>query len=91
MDRTKHTNHVKSLYESATDREMEDKISSLLDTNRENVPVRVIFQPLENLKRACPAHTGDWYFTGNYPTPHGNRGINKAFVNFMESKKERSY
>ena len=90
-DGTRHVNHVKGLYEMVTDREIEEKISSLLSTNRENVPVQVIFQPVENLKRACPAHTGDWYFTGNYPTPYGNRGINKAFVNFMDDKSERSY
>jgi len=53
--------------------------------------VKIVFQSVEGLHRACPGHTGDWYFTGNYPTPGGNRVVNRAFVNFMEGKDSRAY
>jgi len=53
--------------------------------------VTVIYQTIENLHKACPDHTGDWYFTGNYPTPGGVRVVNKAFINYMEKKDKRAY
>ena len=53
--------------------------------------VKIIFQPVENLHKACPNHLGDWYFTGNYPTVGGNRVVNRAFINFYEGNKERAY
>ncbi len=56
-----------------------------------NIPVEVIFQTIEDLHKACPNNLGDWYFTGNYPTPGGNRVVNRAFMNYMEGKKVRGY
>jgi amidophosphoribosyltransferase len=53
--------------------------------------VEIIFQTVDNLHKACPNNLGDWYFTGNYPTPGGNKVVNKAFVNWMENKNERAY
>ncbi|MPM47256.1 hypothetical protein SDC9_93964 [bioreactor metagenome] len=53
--------------------------------------VKVVFQTVDNLHIACPEHTGDWYFTGNYPTPGGNKVANRAFINWVEGKNERSY
>jgi amidophosphoribosyltransferase len=56
-----------------------------------NAEVKVIFQSVENLHNACPEHTGDWYFTGNYPTPGGNKVVNTSFINWVEGNNERSY
>jgi amidophosphoribosyltransferase len=53
--------------------------------------VKVIYQTIENLHQACPDHKGDWYFSGNYPTPGGNKVVNKAFINFMEGNTARAY
>jgi amidophosphoribosyltransferase len=53
--------------------------------------VKIIFQTIEGLHQSCPDHKGDWYFTGNYPTPGGNRVVNRAFMNFYEGKSERAY
>jgi len=54
-------------------------------------PVQVIYQTIESLHKSCPTNTGDWYFTGNYPTPGGNKVVNKAFINYMEGKNVRGY
>ena len=56
-----------------------------------NAEVKIIFQSIENLHIACPKNLGDWYFTGNYPTPGGNRVVNRAFINFFEGNNERAY
>ena len=56
-----------------------------------NIPVKVIYQTIEGLHEACPNNNGDWYFTGNYPTPGGNKVVNKAFMNYMENKNVRAY
>jgi amidophosphoribosyltransferase len=56
-----------------------------------NAEVKIIFQSIENLHKACPKNLGDWYFTGNYPTPGGNRVVNRAFINFFEENNERAY
>ena len=53
--------------------------------------IKVVFQTVENLHEACPGNTGDWYFTGNYPTPGGNKVVNTAYINWMEGRNERSY
>jgi amidophosphoribosyltransferase len=85
------TNFVKDLYSQFTADEISDKIAELISDNTVNAKVKTIFQPIENLHKACPKNLGDWYFTGNYPTPGGNRVVNKAFVNFYEGNKERAY
>jgi amidophosphoribosyltransferase len=85
------TNFVKEIYEPFSDEQISDKISELLSDSSLNAEVKIIFQPVENLHKACPKNLGDWYFTGNYPTAGGNRVVNRAFINFYEGNKERAY
>ncbi|WP_298531868.1 amidophosphoribosyltransferase [uncultured Algibacter sp.] len=84
-------NFVKEIYNPFTDEQISDKISELLSDDSIKAEVKIIFQPVENLHKACPDHSGDWYFTGNYPTVGGNRVVNRAFINFYEGNKERAY
>lgn len=84
-------NYVKDVYAPFTDEELSHKIMELLLPENFASEVEVIFQTVENLHRACPQHPGDWYFTGDYPTPGGNRVVNRAFINFYEGNKERAY
>lgn len=84
-------NYVKDLYDEFSYEEVSEKIGELLTPNHINAEVEIIFQTIENLHDACPNHTGDWYFSGNYPTPGGNRVVNKAFMLYMENKDERAY
>jgi amidophosphoribosyltransferase len=84
-------NYVKEIYAPFTDQEVSDKIAQLLTPPMINAKVKIIYQTVENLHQACPKNLGDWYFTGNYPTPGGNKVVNKAFVNWMEGKNERAY
>ncbi|MCB4807145.1 amidophosphoribosyltransferase [Tamlana sp. 62-3] len=84
-------NFVKEIYEPFTDEQISDKIAELLNDESINAEVKIIFQSVENLHKACPEHLGDWYFTGNYPTVGGNRVVNRAFINFYEGNKERAY
>lgn len=84
-------NHVKAFYDPFTPEEISAKISEILSPPDLNAEVEIIYQTIENLHKACPQNLGDWYFTGDYPTPGGNRVVNKAFMNFYEGKKERAY
>ncbi|MFN3404951.1 MAG: amidophosphoribosyltransferase [Cytophagaceae bacterium] len=84
-------NHVKKLYEPFTYQQVSDKISEIVTPKNCNAEVQVVFQTIDNLHKACPDHIGDWYFTGDYPTPGGNRVVNKAFIFFMEGKTVRAY
>ncbi len=84
-------NVVKQIYSPFTPEEIAAKIAQLITPEGVQLPVEVIFQTIENLHDACPANKGDWYFTGNYPTPGGNRVVNRAFINFMEGKDVRGY
>ena len=84
-------NYVKEIYNNFTDEELSHKIAELLSDEDVNATVQIIFQPVDNLHKACPKHLGDWYFTGNYPTAGGNRVVNRAFINFYEGNKERAY
>lgn len=84
-------NYVKELYAPFTDVQISDKIAHLLSDKSVNAEVKIIFQSIENLHKACPKNLGDWYFTGNYPTQGGNRVVNKAFINFYEGNNERAY
>ena len=88
---SKMKNHVKAIYAPFTADEISNKITELLSSHLVKRDVKIIFQTIENLHRACPTSTGDWYFTGNYPTPGGNRVVNTAFVNFYEGNKKRAY
>ncbi|MCD8741652.1 class II glutamine amidotransferase [Mucilaginibacter roseus] len=84
-------NYVKAIYEPFTDQEISDRIAQIITPKNTNAEVQVIYQTLENLHIACPDHTGDWYFSGNYPTAGGNKVVNRAFVNWMEGKNQRAY
>lgn len=84
-------NFVKEIYAPFTDGEISDKIAELLSDESIKAEVKVIYQSVEKLHQACPKNLGDWYFTGDYPTPGGNRVVNRAFINFCEGNKMRAY
>jgi amidophosphoribosyltransferase len=84
-------NYVKAIYEPFTDQEISDRIAKIITPKEINAEVKVIYQTLENLHKACPDHSGDWYFSGNFPTPGGNKVVNRAFANWMEGKNQRGY
>jgi len=84
-------NQVKALYEPFTDQQISDKIASILKGKIIKSDVEIIFQTIDGLHKACPENSGDWYFSGNYPTPGGNRVVNRAFMNFYEGKSVRAY
>jgi len=84
-------NVVRQLYKPFTPEEISDKIAQLITPSNVNIPVEVIYQTIEDLHECCPTNTGDWYFTGNYPTPGGNRVCNKAFLNYIDGVNIRGY
>lgn len=84
-------NHVKEIYTPFTEEEISDKIAEMVRDEHLNAEVKVVFQSVEDLHVACPNDTGDWYFTGNYPTPGGNKVVNTAYINWVEGRNERSY
>ena len=84
-------NVVKNLYQQFTALQIADKIAQLITPPSFTIPVQVIFQTIEDLHLSCPSNLGDWYFTGDYPTPGGNKVVNKAFINYMEGKNVRGY
>jgi amidophosphoribosyltransferase len=84
-------NVVRQLYKPFTPEEISDKIAQLITPEDIKIPVEVIYQTIEDLHECCPTNTGDWYFTGNYPTPGGNKVCNKAFKNYVEGKNVRGY
>ena len=87
----KEENFVKRIYESFSYEDVSKKIASLLTNENINAEVEIIFQTVSNLHIACPNHTGDWYFTGDYPTPGGNKVVNKSFINYVEGVNKRAY
>ncbi len=84
-------NHVKEIYQPFSDEDISNEIACLLKTKDVNSDVEVIYQKVEDLHIACPNDLGDWYFTGDYPTPGGNKVVNNSFIKFMEGKNERGY
>lgn len=84
-------NYVNEIYAPFQPEEISDKIAQMLSSEDIKAEVKIIFQSVENLHIACPKNLGDWYFTGNYPTPGGNRVVNRAFMNFYEGKDSRAY
>lgn len=84
-------NVVRGVYAPFAPQEISDKIAQMITTPGLDIPVQVIYQTIEDLHESCPTNTGDWYFTGNYPTPGGNKVCNKAFMNYMEGKNVRGY
>jgi amidophosphoribosyltransferase len=84
-------NHVKDIYRPFKQHEISARITKIITPENIDAEVEVIYQTLDNLHVACPNHTGDWYFSGNYPTPGGNKVVNKAFVNWKEGNNQRAY
>ena len=84
-------NHVKDIYRPFAQEEISAQITKIITPENIHAEVEVIYQTLDNLHVACPNHTGDWYFSGNYPTPGGNKVVNKAFVNWKEGNNQRAY
>jgi len=84
-------NFVKDVYSPFTDEEISDKVAQIVAGDNIKAEVKVIFQTVENLHKCIPKHTGDWYFTGNYPTTGGTRVVNRSFANYMEGKTVRAY
>lgn len=84
-------NHVKKIYAPFTNQQISAKIAEIVTPEGLGIPVEVLFQSTENLHQAMPEHSGDWYFSGDYPTPGGNRVVNKAFINYIEKNNARAY
>ncbi|KAB2870219.1 MAG: amidophosphoribosyltransferase [Bacteroidales bacterium] len=84
-------NYVKEIYKPFTVEQISNKIAQLLTPKEMKAKVKIVFQSIENLHEACPNDLGDWYFTGNYPTPGGNRVVNNSFINFIEGRNQRAY
>jgi amidophosphoribosyltransferase len=86
-----HINHVQGLYNLYTHVQLSDMVAEIVTPKNLKSKVEVVYQTVEALHEAIPAHKGDWYFTGNYPTPGGTRVANRAFINYMEGKSVRAY
>lgn len=84
-------NYVTEIYKPFTDDQISEKIARMLKTPDVKAEIKIVYQTVDNLHKACPNHLGDWYFTGNYPTPGGNKVVNKSFINFIEGKNVRAY
>ena len=84
-------NLVRQVYKPFSTEEISGKIAQLITPEGVDFPIEVIYQTIEDLHESCPTNTGDWYFTGNYPTPGGNKVVNMAFINYMEGKNTRGY
>jgi amidophosphoribosyltransferase len=84
-------NYVKEIYAPFTDEQISDKMAQMLTSEEIKAEIKIIFQKVEDLHKACPKNLGDWYFTGDYPTPGGNRVVNNAFINFYEGNDKRAY
>ena len=91
LPKEKIKNYVKKIYEPFTAVQISDKISEMLKTSDINADIKIVYQSIENLHAACPDHLGDWYFTGDYPTPGGNKVVNRSFINFIQGKNVRAY
>jgi amidophosphoribosyltransferase len=84
-------NYVKEIYDLFTPEQIAKKIAQLVTPQNCNAEIAIVFQSIEDLHEAIPGHTGDWYFTGNYPTPGGNKVVNRSFINYIEGRNERAY
>jgi amidophosphoribosyltransferase len=84
-------NYVKGIYEPFTTDEISNEIACLLKTNDIRAELEIVYQTIDNLHKACPENLGDWYFTGDYPTPGGNKVVNTSFINFIEGRNQRAY
>jgi amidophosphoribosyltransferase len=84
-------NVVREIYKPFSTEEISRKISSMLKADEIKAGVEIVFQSIEGLHEACPGHLGDWYFTGNYPTPGGNKVVNQSYINYLEGRNIRAY
>ena len=84
-------NQMKYLYDLFTYDQISKKIAEIVTPENVKCEIEVIYQTIDNLHLACPNHKGDWYFTGNYPTPGGNKVANRAFINYFEGNNKRAY
>lgn len=84
-------NYVKEIYAPFTDEQISAKITELVTPDKINAEIEIVFNTIESLHKACPENTGDWYFTGDYPTPGGNKVVNRAFINYYEGNNQRAY
>ena len=84
-------NYVKDIYAPVTDEQISAKITELATPDKINAKIEIVYNTIEALHKACPNHRGDWYFTGNYPTPGGNKVVNRAFINYYEGNNKRAY
>ena len=84
-------NYVKEIYAPFTDDEISTKIAQMLTGKDIKAEVKIVYQSIEELHEACPNNKGDWYFSGNYPTPGGNRFVNNAYINYIEKEENKSY
>jgi amidophosphoribosyltransferase len=91
LPKAEQSNCVREIFAAFTPEQIAGKVAQLVTPENTQAEVEVIFQSIEGLHDACPMHTGDWYFTGNYPTPGGHRVVNRAFINYMEGRNERAY
>jgi amidophosphoribosyltransferase len=91
LPKEEHFNAVQRIYEPFTDEQISRKMAEQLNPNDINAEIEIIFQTVEGLGNACPNNNGNWYFTGNYPTPGGNKAVNKSFQNYIEGSSQRSY
>jgi amidophosphoribosyltransferase len=91
LPKEENVNQVKAIYEPFTTEELNDRISQLLTPEGMKAEVKIVFQSIEGLHEACPNNTGDWYFTGDFPTPGGHKVVNRAFVYYVEGSNERAY
>jgi len=91
LAKEENVNQVKAIYEPFTTEELNDRISQLLTPVDMNAEVKIVFQSIEGLHAACPNHRGDWYFTGDFPTPGGHKVVNRAFVYYVEGRNDRAY
>ncbi len=84
-------NKVKMLYDQFTDEEIEQEIALLVTPEDIKADVEIVYQSIDNLHVSCPNHLGDWYFSGNYPTPGGNQVVNRSYVYYMQGSSDRAY
>ena len=84
-------NYIQEIYKPFTSEEISDKISQLLTPKEIKSEVKIIYQSISDLHESCPNHKGDWYFTGDYPTPGGIKVVNRAFINYIEGNNRRAY
>ena len=91
LPKEENTNQVKAIYEPFTTEELNDRISQLLTPKGMKAEVKIVFQSIAGLHAACPNHQGDWYFTGDFPTPGGHKVVNRAFVYYVEGRNDRAY